>query len=125
MINIEGFEGLPPTAAQIQAYKKVQYIDLFGDNLSGGGIGQSRYDGRKVTINAMKAAGVKAEIVALPEVGLYGNTHMLMQDKNSHKVADYLIKWIGKKCAVSSNNGNGNSGNGNNGTGNGKGNGKK
>ena len=97
VINIEGFEGLPPTPAQIQAYKKVPYIDIFGDNLDGPGIGIGRYNGRKVTIDAMNAAGGKAEIVALPEVGLYGNTHMVMQDKNSLKVADYLIRWVDKK----------------------------
>jgi hypothetical protein len=33
-------------------------------------------------------------IVSLPETGLHGNTHMLMQDKNNLKVADYLINWI-------------------------------
>ncbi len=34
----------------------------------------------------------------LPQVGLYGNTHMLMQDTYSLKVADYLIEWVDKKA---------------------------
>ncbi len=108
VINIEGFEGLPPAAAQIAAYKKIPLIDIFGDNVIGNttGLGEGRYNGRKATIDKINAAGGKADIVLLPSVGLYGNTHMLMQDKNNLKVADYFMKWIDKKVPYK-NNGNG------------------
>src|SRR3569832_2512908 len=33
-------------------------------------------------IAAANAAGAKAEMLVLPEVGIKGNTHMLMQDDN-------------------------------------------
>ena len=99
VINMEGFEGLPPNAEQIAAYKKIPLIDLFGDNVIGNttGLGEGRYIGRKATIQKINAAGGKADIVLLPDVGIYGNTHMMMQDKNSHKVADYMMKWVDKK----------------------------
>jgi len=32
--------------------------------------------------------------VLLPEVGFHGNSHMLMQDRNSLQVADWLLGWI-------------------------------
>ena len=32
--------------------------------------------------------------IALPSVGLYGNSHMFMQDKNNLQVADVIMKWI-------------------------------
>lgn len=117
VINIEGFEGLPPTAAQIAAYKTIPLIDIFGDNVIGNttGLGEGRYNGRKATIDKINAAGGKADIVLLPSVGLYGNTHMLMQDKNNSKVADYLIKWVDKKAPYK---------NGGNGHGHGHGHGK-
>lgn len=101
VINIEGFEGLPPNDAQIAAYKKIPLIDIFGDNVIGNttGLGEGRYNGRKATINKINAAGGKADIVLLADVGwgLYGNTHMLMQDKNNLKIADYLIRWIDQR----------------------------
>jgi pimeloyl-ACP methyl ester carboxylesterase len=102
VINIEGFEGLPPNAAQIAAYAKVPLIDIFGDNVIGNttGLGEGRYNGRKATIDKINAAGGKAEIVLLANAGLYGNTHMLMQDKNNDKIADLLIKWIDKKAPL-------------------------
>jgi hypothetical protein len=40
------------------------------------------------------AAGAKAEV--LPDIGIKGNTHMLMQDDNSLDIADILLDWIGK-----------------------------
>ena len=47
-------------------------------------------------IDAANAAGAKAEMLVLPEVGIKGNTHMLMQDDNSLDIADILIEWIDK-----------------------------
>ncbi|SFV33486.1 hypothetical protein [Hyphomicrobium facile] len=105
VINVEGFEGLPPTNPQVAAYTKIPTIDVFGDNLhSTAGIGQSRYDGRKVTVDKINAAGGKSDIVKLADVGLVGHTHMLMQDKNNLKVADYLIKWLNKKSPYKASN---------------------
>ena len=43
---------------------------------------------------ARKAAGGKVEVVALPDVGFHGNSHMLMEDRNSLDVARWLLKWI-------------------------------
>ncbi len=41
-------------------------------------------------------AGAKAQMLVLPDIGIKGNTHMLMQDDNSLDIADTLIDWIGK-----------------------------
>jgi hypothetical protein len=32
----------------------------------------------------------------LPALGIKGNSHMLMQDKNSDQLADLVISWIDK-----------------------------
>jgi hypothetical protein len=32
--------------------------------------------------------------VQLPDIGIKGNSHMVMEDKNNLEVADVLIKWI-------------------------------
>jgi hypothetical protein len=34
--------------------------------------------------------------VLLPDVGFHGNSHMLMQDKNSLEVAAWLLSWMEK-----------------------------
>jgi hypothetical protein len=34
--------------------------------------------------------------IALPDVGLHGNSHMFMLDKNNLQVADVILAWIDK-----------------------------
>jgi hypothetical protein len=33
-------------------------------------------------------------VVDLPEVGIKGNSHMMMMDKNDNQVADLIQKWL-------------------------------
>ena len=47
--------------------------------------------------DAMRAAGGKVDVVNLPEVGIKGNSHMLMMDKNNGQVADLIHKWLTDK----------------------------
>ncbi len=55
---------------------------------------QTAYDGCKKYIEEVNAAGGKAEMLFLPEKGIKGNSHMLMQDKNNLEIADILIDWL-------------------------------
>ena len=42
----------------------------------------------------LKAAGGSVDIVDLPDVGIKGNSHMLMMDKNNEQTADLIQKWL-------------------------------
>ena len=44
----------------------------------------------------INAAGGDATMLHLPDVGLLGNSHILMQDKNNLQVASLILKWINK-----------------------------
>ncbi len=35
-----------------------------------------------------------ATLVHLPEIGIFGNSHMMMQDKNNLQVANVILAWI-------------------------------
>ena len=41
--------------------------------------------------------------VVLPEIGIHGNSHMLMQDDNSLQVADWLQRWLEKNITTGAN----------------------
>ena len=43
---------------------------------------------------AIKAAGGSAEWINLPDIGIKGNSHMVMQDKNSDQVAEVIQKVV-------------------------------
>jgi pimeloyl-ACP methyl ester carboxylesterase len=42
----------------------------------------------------VNAAGGDMTFISLPDVGLHGNSHMMMQDRNNLQVADVLLDWI-------------------------------
>ncbi len=45
---------------------------------------------------AYNAAGAQSSIVSLPDEGIYGNDHMIFQDKNNAEVAQHIENWIKK-----------------------------
>jgi len=50
--------------------------------------------------NAIKAAGGSVDWINLPDIGIKGNSHMMMQDKNSDQIAETIQKWlVGKRLA--------------------------
>lgn len=48
------------------------------------------------TAKYLKQAGVPADFVRLEDVGIRGNGHMLMIEKNNLEIADFIDKWIVK-----------------------------
>ena len=47
--------------------------------------------------NAIKAAGGTVDWINLPEIGIKGNSHMMMQDRNSDQIAEVIQKWLVSK----------------------------
>lgn len=41
-------------------------------------------------------AGGDVTFLHLPKIGIRGNTHMFMLDKNNLQIADLLLEWIGR-----------------------------
>ena len=49
---------------------------------------------------AMRAGGGAVDVVNLPDIGIKGNSHMLMQDKNNAEIADVIQAWMVGKGLV-------------------------
>ena len=47
--------------------------------------------------DAIRAAGGHVDLVMLPDIGIKGNSHMLMQEKNNAQIADVIQKWLVSK----------------------------
>ncbi len=81
--------------AQISNLAKIPTLIVFGDHLGDvPGIWSTAFDGCRKFVDQVKKAGGDAEMMHLPEFGLKGNSHMLMQDKNNLQIADLLLEWI-------------------------------
>jgi hypothetical protein len=68
----------------------VMYGDNAKDHPRWGRIRQNMAD----YVGLIKGAGGSVDFVDLPDIGIKGNTHMLMMDKNSDQVADVIQKWL-------------------------------
>ena len=48
----------------------------------------------------LKQAGVPITVWRLPEMGISGNTHMMMMDKNSDKIAAMIQRWMNRNKLI-------------------------
>ena len=98
LINIEG-SCTPVSAQEIEAtLAKIPLLSLWGDHSVGavGLNGDERRNGCMATVAALRAAGGRATFALLPDLGIRGNSHMLMLEKNNLRIADLVLEWIGE-----------------------------
>jgi pimeloyl-ACP methyl ester carboxylesterase len=96
-IDIEGSCG-PLSADDVsKSFRKVPTMMVFGDYTEGstGPNGDERRKQCTESVNAITAAGGTARFLYLPALGIKGNSHMLMMDKNNLQIADLIISWLG------------------------------
>jgi pimeloyl-ACP methyl ester carboxylesterase len=89
------------TGDQIARLAKIPTLIMFGDHLSdmpAGGIANwaMSFESCKTFAAEVNKAGGDAEMMHLPALGIKGNSHMLMQDRNSDQLADLVLAWIDK-----------------------------
>ncbi len=87
-------------AKQAAALKDTPNVSIYGDFIE--------QDARWPTIRAnnlkfhdsIRAAGGKPEVIDLPAMGIKGNSHMLMMDKNNQDIAALIQQWLSKQGLV-------------------------
>jgi hypothetical protein len=88
------------SAEQIATLAKIPNLVMFGDHLGDVKGGPANWADSFATceryVQRIKAAGGDAEMMHLPAMGIKGNSHMLMQDRNNLQLADLVIAWIDK-----------------------------
>jgi pimeloyl-ACP methyl ester carboxylesterase len=86
--------------AKAGALKNIPTLVVYGDNIPL----DSRWPKmRQLGVDyaeAVRSAGGSVDVVNLPEVGIKGNSHMLMMDKNNGQIADLIQKWLTDKGMV-------------------------
>lgn len=86
-----------PAKDDLTPYKDLPILILFGDYVDLSPRWAPRLKLCRGFVAAANAAGGRAELILLPEIGIHGNSHMLMQDKNSLEIADWLTGWLDKR----------------------------
>jgi pimeloyl-ACP methyl ester carboxylesterase len=78
------------------AATSIPVLVLFGDHAVASPVWGPIVKSCRAYTETVRKAGGRADIVVLPEIGIVGNSHMLMQDTNNLQIADLLMAWIGK-----------------------------
>jgi hypothetical protein len=84
----------PAPTADLRPYANMPILVLFGEYVDLAPRWSPRLKACREFAQAATKVGARAELVLLPDVGFHGNSHMLMQDKNSLPIADWLLAWI-------------------------------
>jgi pimeloyl-ACP methyl ester carboxylesterase len=107
LISIEG-QCPALTPQQIAALAKIPTLVIFGDHLSDvpsiSAFWLPIFQGCQQFVAQINAVGGDATMLHLPDAGLLGNSHMLMQDKNNLKVADLILSWLHRHVEHGANN---------------------
>jgi pimeloyl-ACP methyl ester carboxylesterase len=91
------------TDDQIKTLATVPILVVFGDHrdtptgLPALPTWQARFEMCQALIGRITRAGGRAEMLAPPDRGIRGNSHMIMQDKNNLQIADLILKWIDER----------------------------
>jgi hypothetical protein len=81
------------TDQQVKALAKLPILIVFADHIE---VAERRvgFDACQALSARINAAGGNSKFVHLPAVGIRGNSHMMMMDKNSLQIADLIVAWI-------------------------------
>jgi pimeloyl-ACP methyl ester carboxylesterase len=88
------------TDQQIATLAAVPILVFFGDHLDtpnpfGAFVNwAANFADCQAFINRINAAQGNAQMLYPPNLGIYGNSHMFMLDKNNLQIADLMLKWI-------------------------------
>ncbi|MFV0359257.1 hypothetical protein [Tropicimonas sp.] len=89
----------PWTEEDMQTFTQIPILAVFGDHLDlTTGLGdfswQNAYDSCVQFIDQVNAAGGNATMLYPPDLGITGNSHVLMMDSNNLEIADLILDWI-------------------------------
>ena len=83
--------------AAVAVLKGIPVLMVFGDYIEQ----DARWPAIRKTAtdfgDKIKAAGGSVDVVNLPTIGIKGNSHMMMMDKNNLEVAQVIQDWLTKK----------------------------
>ncbi|QDC38425.1 hypothetical protein [Sphingobium fuliginis] len=83
---------------QIAKLSQIPILIIFGDHIadrqSVGAQWSDAFTDCQSFVSRVNGAKGHAEMMHMPDLGIYGNSHMLMQDRNNLQIADLIIRWV-------------------------------
>lgn len=97
LVAVEPSGAPDPTKVDVTKLKGIPHLIVWGDNLDKNEIWQKLQPQVVRYRNALVSARIKADVLDLPALGIKGNSHMLMMDRNSDQIAAMINSWLMKQ----------------------------
>jgi pimeloyl-ACP methyl ester carboxylesterase len=97
VIAVEPITGPDPAKIDLAGLKTVPHLFVMGDNLDKSPTWQTILPAVNRYADALRKQGTPVEVMDLPKLGIRGNSHMIMMDRNSDQIADLIQKWMAKE----------------------------
>ena len=94
LVAIEPSGAPDPGKVDVAQLKTVPHLFVFGDHLQDFPSWQNFIKASQRYHAALTDAGVKPDWIDLPTLGIKGNSHMMMMDRNSDQIAEVVAKWL-------------------------------
>ncbi|OOG36586.1 esterase [Polaromonas sp. A23] len=97
LVVVEPSGSPDPDTTDYTRLRNVPVLWVWGDNLQRYPFWQGITARQERFRTGLAKTGAVADRLALPEVGIAGNTHMVMMDRNSDEVAARIQEWLSKQ----------------------------
>lgn len=96
IVAIEPSE-VPPATVDPAALAKTPFLFIWGDNLAKNDLWVRLRSNVKTWEDRLLATGAPVTVIDLPDQNIKGNTHAMMFDRNSERIAALIQEWMAKE----------------------------
>jgi len=100
VISLEPAGAPEPAHAQTERLRQVPHLFVWGDNWQDNAFWRHSRPASERWRDALVAAGCDVTWIDLPELGIVGNSHALMADRNSDAIAAIVLDWMTSRDLV-------------------------
>jgi pimeloyl-ACP methyl ester carboxylesterase len=101
LISLEPSEFPNGNQFPLTSVSNVPQLVVWGDHTKDYPFWDFRVDSFRQVAQRLRAVGADVEVLELPRIGIHGNGHMLMMDKNNDQIAGRIVSWLKERRLTS------------------------
>ena len=93
-----------PDSQEAECFKNIPQLYLYGDYMNEEIVHtwvSSINEQKDIWTSSLDGVNADYKWLELPDIGIKGNSHMLMMDDNSYEIADIINSWLKEKGIAS------------------------
>jgi len=83
--------------ADFEKLARIPILVIYGDHLEARASHLDGFANTKAFVQALNRHGGDARVIHLPEIGIYGNSHLMMLERNNVQIANLVSRFLQEK----------------------------